>query len=130
MIMKQDWFDIAFSRLPMMQFEDDLEQKILSPLSCITEHQTKWILEFDLPLVDKKDIGVYISSDETIVVEAKLRETYCDSKQKSYQFEYFKKTISLPKNIDVKNISARFTKGRLAITLPKLFQGTKIKVED
>jgi HSP20 family protein len=128
--MKQDWFDIAFSRLPMMQFEDDLEQKILSPLSCITEHQTKWILEFDLPLVDKKDIGVYISSDETIVVEAKLRETYCDSKQKSYQFEYFKKTISLPKNIDVKNISARFTKGRLAITLPKLFQGTKIKVED
>jgi HSP20 family protein len=129
-VIKQDWFDISFSRLPMMQFEDDLEQKILSPLSCFKEHQTKWVLEFDLPLVDKKDIGVYISSDETIVVEAKLRETYCDSKQKSYQFEYFKKTISLPKNIDVKNISARFTKGRLAITLPKLFQGTKIKVED
>jgi len=128
--MKQDWFDIAFSRLPIMQFEDDLEQKILSPLSCFKEHQTKWVLEFDLPLVDKKDINVYISSDKTIVVEAKLRETYCDSKQKSYQFEYFKKTISLPKNIDVKNISARFTKGRLAITLPKLFQGTKIKIED
>jgi HSP20 family protein len=128
--MKQDWFDISFSRLPIMQFEDDLEQKILSPLSCLKEHQTKWVLEFDLPLVDKKDINVYISSDETIVVEAKLRETYCDSKQKSYQYEYFKKTISLPKNIDVKNISARFMKGRLAITLPKLFQGTKIKVED
>jgi HSP20 family protein len=129
-MMKQDWFDIALSRLPIIQFEDDLEQKILSPLSYFKEHQTKWVLEFDLPLVDKKDINVYVSSDETLVVEAKLRETYCDSKHRSFQYEYFKKTISLPKNIDVKNISARFTKGRLAITLPKLFQGTKIKVED
>lgn len=130
MIMKQDWFDIAFSRLPIIQFEDDLEQKILSPLSYFKEHQTKWVLEFDLPLVDKKDINVYISSDETIVVEAKLREIYCDSKHRSFQYEYFKKTIPLPKNIDIKNISARFTKGRLEITLPKLFQGTKIKVDD
>lgn len=126
----QDWFDIDLSRLPILQFEDDFEQKVLSPLSCLKEHQTKWILEFDLPLVEKKDINVFINSDEMIVVEAKLKETYHDTKTgQEYEYQYFKKAISLPKNIDVKNITARFSNGRLTITLPKLFQGTRIKIE-
>jgi HSP20 family protein len=71
----------------MIKLLDDLEQKILSPLSCIKEHETKWILEFDLPLVEKKDVNVYLDEDETIVVEAKLREKYVDSKV-SQRFEY------------------------------------------
>lgn len=126
----QDWFDIDLSRLPILQFEDDFEQKVLSPLSCLKEHQTKWTLEFDLPLVEKKDIHVFINSDEMIVVEAKLKETYHDTKTgQEYEYQYFKKAISLPKNIDVKNITARFSEGRLTITLPKLFQGTRIKIE-
>jgi HSP20 family protein len=131
MIMRQDWFDIEFSHLPILQLGDDFEQKILSPLSYFKEHQSKWVLEFDLPLVDKKDINIHIVSDEMIVVEAKLREIYYDSKtSKRYEYEYFKKTVSLPKNIDIQNISARFTRGRLVIILPKLSQGTKINVED
>lgn len=115
---------------PIFQLGDDLEQKILSPLSCMREHESKWVLEFDLPLVDKKDINVFVDSDQTIIVEAKLRESYCDEHQKRYQYEYFKKSISLPKNVDSDNISAKFVDGRLAITIPKTFQGKKIKIED
>ncbi|MGQ0606061.1 MAG: Hsp20/alpha crystallin family protein [Candidatus Nitrosotenuis sp.] len=115
---------------PIFQLGDDLEQKILSPLSCIKEHESKWVLEFDLPLVDKKDINVYVDSNQTIIVEAKLRESYCDVHRKSYQYEYFKKSLLLPKNIDADNISAKFADGRLVIALPKTFQGKKIKIED
>lgn len=125
-----DWLDIEFSRMPLFQFGDDLEQKILSPLSCIREHESKWILEFDLPLVDKKDIAVYLDSDGMLVVEAKLKETYHDSKAGvRHQFEYFKKAVRLPKNADADKIIAKFTNGRLLITLPKMFRGTAIKVD-
>jgi HSP20 family protein len=129
--MAKNWFNIDNFGLPIIQFGDDLEQKILSPLSYLKKHESKWVLEFDLPLVEKKDINVYVDSEEMIVVEAKLKEVYCDSRfGQNYEYEYFKKSISLPKNADVKKISARFTNGRLVITIPKTFQGTKIKIED
>jgi HSP20 family protein len=35
-------------------FNDDVEHQILSPLSCLREYGTHWLLEFDLPLVIKK----------------------------------------------------------------------------
>lgn len=125
-----NWFDIEFSRLPMFQLDDDLEQKTLSPLSFIKEHETKWVLEFDLPLVDKKDIAVHLDSNGMLVVEAKLKETYNDSEGgKQYQFEYFKKSMTLPKNVDTKKISARFKEGILVIVLPKVFQGTPVKID-
>lgn len=126
----QDWFDIEFSSLPIVKMLDDQEQKILRPLSCIREFQTKWVLEFDLPLVEKNDITIYLDENEMIVVEAKLRERYVDSKgNKRYEYESFRKSVKIPKNIDKKNITSQFSNGRLIITLPKLHAGTKIKIE-
>ena len=128
--MARDWFNVDSFDLPIFQFGDDLEQKILRPLSYVKEHESKWVLEFDLPLVEKKDINVYLNDDEMVVVEAKLREVYRDSKFTRHQYEHFKKSVSIPKNADIKKISARFTNGRLVVTIPKIFQGTKIKIED
>ena len=126
----QDWFDIEISSLPIIKFWDEWEQKILKPLSYLKEHEAKWVLEFDLPLVEKKGISVYLDENETIAIEAKLKETYVDDKDgQKFEYEYFKKSVRLPKNVDTKNISVRFTNGRLAITLPKLYKGTRIKIE-
>jgi HSP20 family protein len=108
---------------------DDIDQQILSPLSCLREFDTNWLLEFDLPLVNKKDIK--ITFDENLVsVEAKLKETYSEEKLGiKTKFEYFKKTLSLPGKINSKKISAKFTKGRLTITIPKAVTGHNIKIE-
>ncbi|MFY9301397.1 MAG: Hsp20/alpha crystallin family protein [Candidatus Nitrosotenuis sp.] len=128
--MSQDWFDIAISSLPIIKLGDDQEQKILKPLSCLKEHESKWVLEFDLPLVNKNDVNVFVDENEMIVIEAKLKETYVDSKGSGrFEYEYFKKSVKLPKIVDVQNISARFANGRLTVTLPKLYKGTKIKIE-
>lgn len=126
----QDWFDIEFSSFPIIKLLDDREQKILRPLSCLRESQTKWILEFDLPLVDKNDVAVYLDENDMIVVEAKLKERYVDSKgSQSYEYESFRKSVKIPKNIDKKNIVSQFSNGRLVVILPKLHAGTKIKIE-
>ncbi|MEJ2260293.1 MAG: Hsp20/alpha crystallin family protein [Nitrosopumilaceae archaeon] len=118
-------FQPVFSSL----LNDDVEQQILSPLSCLREFGTYWLLEFDLPLVNKK--GIKITFDEnTISVEAKLKETYSEEKLgMKTKFEYFKKTITLPSKINSKKASAKFTNGRLTITIPKVISNHKIKIE-
>jgi len=110
-------------------FNDDIERKILSPLSCLREYGTHWLLEFDLPLVNKKDIK--ISFDENFIsIEAKLKESYFEEKLgKKTKFEYFKKTLTLPGKIDNKKISAKFENGRLKITILKTIFSRKIKVK-
>ena len=109
-------------------FRDDIDSKILSPLSCLREFGTYWLLEFDLPLVNKKDIKV--SFDENAIsVEAKLKEVYSEEKLGiETKFQYFKKTITLPGNIDRNKTTAKFENGRLRISIPKKISRQKIKI--
>jgi len=110
-------------------FHDDIEQQILSPLSCLREYGTHWLLEFDLPLVNKKDIKI-TSDENSISVEAKLKEIYFEEKfGKKTKFEYFKKTIELPGKINNKKISAKFEKGRLKTIIPKTIFSRKIIIK-
>jgi HSP20 family protein len=130
MMVSKDWFDMELSSLPTIKLWDDWEQKILRPLSYLKELESKWILEFDLPLVEKKDISVYLDENDMIVVEAKLKERYVDSKgAHNFEYEYFKSSVKMPKNVDVKNISAHFKDGELAVTMPKLYKGSKIEIQ-
>jgi len=108
---------------------DDIERQILSPLSCLREFGSNWIIEFDLPLVNKKDIK--ITFDQNILsVAAKLKEIYSEEKfGRTTKFEFFKKIITLPGKIDSKNATAKFSNGRLTIIIPKLVSGHKIRIE-
>lgn len=118
-------FQPIFSSL----LNDDVEQQSLSPLSCLREFGTYWLLEFDLPLVNKKDIKITFD-ENTVSVEAKLKETYSEEKLgMKTKFEYFKKTITLPPKINSKKANAKFTNGRLTIIIPKGISGHKIKIE-
>ena len=124
-----DEFDIRLSFPTLHPMFDDIEQQILAPLSCLREVGSEWILEIDLPLVDKKDISVSIDGN-TVTVEAKLRETYYEPNLAyKNEFKFFKKSITLPKKIDEKKVSAKFENGRLTIRIPKLQQGSKIKIK-
>ena len=127
MTSESDNYEILVSFPTLHAIFDDIENKILSPLSCLREFSSEWILEFDLPLVEKHDISVSVENENTVTVEAKLKESYSitnfDSK---YEFHVFKKTITLPEKIDDKQISAKFDNGRLTIRIPKL---TKNKIQ-
>lgn len=119
---------IALSSISSL-LNDDIERQILSPLSCLREYGTHWLLEFDLPLVNKKDIKITFD-ENSISVEAKLKETYSEEKfGKKTKFEYFKKTITLPSKIDNKKTSAKFEKGRLKIIIPKTIFSREIKIK-
>ena len=128
--MKKEEEDLEFSiTSPIISsLFDDIEHRILSPLSCLREFDNYWMLEFDLPLVNKKDIKITFDAN-TINIEAKLKEKYSEEKYgKITKFEYFKKSISLPGKIDSKKIKAKFQKGRLEIKIPKKLIGQSIKI--
>ena len=125
---ESDEFNITFSFPTIHTMFDDVEQEILAPLTCLREVGSEWILEIDLPLVDKKDISVSLD-DNTITIEAKLREEYSDPLIYKSKFKSFKKTITLPKKVDKKKITTKFEKGRLTIRIPKIQLGKKIKID-
>ena len=108
---------------------DDFLNDELSPLYHLKELDTKWILEIDLPGVNKKDISVNLTS-HNLVIEAKLEETYCVSKMNCiHEFNYFKKSVPLPAGIDERNIIAKFDQGVLTIFVPKILKGKTIQIE-
>jgi len=109
-------------------FSDDMNGQFLSPLSCLREFGTYWLLEFDLPLVNKKDIKVTYN-ENSISIEAKLKETYYEQKLGvQTKFQYFKKIVTLPNNINKNKTTAKFENGRLKIIIPKKISGQKIKI--
>ena len=125
--MKED-FEFKTTLPEISSIFDDIENKILAPLSCLREFGNHWIVEFDLPLVNKKDIKVTFDGNR-ISVEAKLKEKYSEEKLGEVtKFEYFKKSISLPDKIDSKKTTAKFQKGRLEIKIPKKQSSSSIKI--
>lgn len=125
-----DNFEIKMTFPTLNPMIDDIERKILAPLSCLREFGSEYVLEFDLPMVQKENILVSLDENNIISVEAKLNETYFDENQ-SYrtEFNYFKKSLSLSGKIDTQNIHAKFVDGRLTIRIPKLPAKNKITVE-
>jgi HSP20 family protein len=108
---------------------DDFVHRELVPLSHLKEKHASWILEMDLPLVDKKNIDVTVSDDH-ITVKAKLTKTYCVSRGSTVtEFDFFRKSIKLPSGINTKQISANFKNGILRIIMPKPLKGKKISIE-
>jgi HSP20 family protein len=108
---------------------DDFIHKELVPLAHLKEKDSVWILEMDLPLVDKKNIEVKLSANH-LTVKAKLTKSFAVSRGDVVtEFDYFKKTIPLPSGINTKEISAKFKDGILKITMPKSGTGKKIPIE-
>lgn len=108
---------------------DDFIHKELVPLVHLKEKDSAWVLEMDLPLVDKKNIEVKLSANH-LIVKAKLTKSFCVSRGDVVtEFDYFKKTSTLPSGINIKEISAKFKDGILKITMPKSGTGKKIPIE-
>ena len=123
--------DFGFKNtLPTFDFIfDDIEHRILSPLSYLIEFDNYWKMEFDLPMVNKKDIKITFNQN-TINVDAKLKEEYSEERLGEItKFEYFKKSITLPNGINIKKKSTKFYKGRLTIKIPKILKADSIQID-
>ncbi|HID17909.1 TPA: Hsp20/alpha crystallin family protein [Candidatus Bathyarchaeota archaeon] len=110
----------------------DISKRELKPLVHVYETEDEVVVTIDLPYVKKEDIRLS-ASENMLKIEAPARERIKLSRwgpyQREVEFEYFRRTITLPAVIDPEKARARFKDGILQVTLPKKIYGYRIVVE-
>jgi HSP20 family protein len=86
------------------------------------ETDTAYEVTAELPGVDEKDIKLSLEGDTLSISGEKKAER--EEKKKDYvmterSYGSFKRAFTLPENVDIDKIAAKFEKGVLKVTLPK-----------
>jgi HSP20 family protein len=112
-----------------------LDQSLLSgdlkfPLMDIVDRESEFTICADLPGVDKKDIELFIE-DNMLTIKGEKKTVLTTATYSERSYGSFQRTITLPQNADINNISAEYRNGVLWVTVPKNIEisDTKIKVE-
>lgn len=93
------------------------------PAVDIYEDEKAITISADLPDLDQKDIDVHVQDGHlTIKGERKFEneETKDNYRRVERRYGSFTRTFSLPDTVDDENIDAKYEKGVLRLTLPKL----------
>ena len=90
------------------------------PAVDIEETDDAWIVEAELPGVDKKDIDIQMNDSELVVKgEIKERERAGILRRRTRRVGEFEFRVTLPGQTDAEQIDAKLDGGVLAIRIPK-----------
>jgi HSP20 family protein len=126
----QERMNRLFEEFERFRFPEMREIRMDAPMDVIDEEDQIRVVA-DLPGFNKEDIKVYIE-DGDLVIRAERREEK-EEKHKDYlrqERRYGKvyRRISLPSDLNLDKIKARYTNGVLEITIPKVEKEVK-KIE-
>ncbi|MBO3762986.1 MAG: Hsp20/alpha crystallin family protein [Thermoproteota archaeon] len=107
------------------QFEE--RENCIVPLYEVNETPEEYIVTVDLPGVEKEKIDLRIS-ERKMYVKAPCSSIVTRRRASNKPLNYVLE-VSLPEEIDVKNVRAKFKNGVLIINLRKIGKGFTIKVE-
>lgn len=89
----------------------------------IEEHENEFILQADLPGLEKKDINITVEDGVLTVSGEKKAEKNERKKDRYYYYERsygtFCRSFALPENVDEKTIGANYKNGQLTLTIKK-----------
>lgn len=89
----------------------------------VHEKDKEIILKADLPGVDREDISLKIQNGKVIIdASSNEKEEEKDEEKKYWVRErsmHFRREISLPKDVDPEEVSAKMKNGTLTIKMPK-----------
>lgn len=110
-------FDEFFTVSPSSENEFGWE-----PRADVHETDEHYVVELDVPGIDKKDVKVKFE-DNTLTVSGERKMEQKSDEKNSHRYERaygsFSRTIHLPKNVNTQKINASYKNGVLEITLPK-----------
>jgi len=96
-----------------------------TPRIDMSEDEKEIVIKAEMPGVDRASIQLYVTSNKLTIKGEKTgddnqneRDAYC--LERSYG--KFARTISLPAQVNMENVSASYDKGVLTVRLPKLMQ--------
>lgn len=117
----------SFPSFPSL-FEKSAGFSFNVPAVDVTEDDKGYKIEAELPGLDEKDIEVTVNGDLLVLKgekrqekEEKTKNTYVNERS----YGSFQRVFSLPEGVDRSKIAADFSKGVLAVTLPKTAETQK-----
>lgn len=117
---------------PLNEVATEKPKKYSYPPVNIIKEEGKYILAIALPGVSKKDVAISMEKNK-LTIKSETEETNTDLKYRLREFNYakFERTFTLSEDADTDNISAKFEKGILSISIPTLKEAgpTEIKIK-
>jgi len=108
------------------RFSKSTTNGILTPRMDVSETDKELRITAELPGVEQKDISVTLTGDVLTIKGEKRTESETKSadKEPTYHriersYGSFQRTMSVPYDIDLANVDAKFKDGLLTVTLPK-----------
>jgi HSP20 family protein len=124
--------DIFFGTFEEESPSWDFPRKCMEPLVYVNETEDDILITADLPCVEKDALGVK-ATENSIEIEAKvmkpLKFERWGVRQREIHFSSFKKIVNLKSRIDPDKSRAKFKKGVLKITAPKVVKRREIIIE-
>ncbi|NMP30104.1 Hsp20/alpha crystallin family protein [Thalassotalea sp. M1531] len=124
---REQWFDMDhfFDHFFPDKRKDEAGQAFFSPKVDITDKGDNYEIIAELPGVNKEDVSVQLH-DGILTIEAKTCEESKSEKDKVIRRErrtgYFSRSFTLGTNVSANDIHAKFEKGLLTLTAPKLVE--------
>lgn len=114
-------FGRLFKELEAFRKSSDVEGWF-SPSCDIVDDKTQYVMKFDMPGVDKKDLKVELDEHQLTVSAERRSETESDEKNKylsEIRYGSYTRSFALPEQVDEKKIEAKLENGVLTLKVPK-----------
>lgn len=114
-------FGRLFNELASFRKGADIEGWF-SPSCDIVDDKTQYVMKFDMPGVDKKDLKVELSEHQLTVSAERHSESETDEKDKylsEIRYGSYTRSFTLPEQVDEKKIEAKLDNGVLTLKVPK-----------
>ena len=114
---------------PLNEVVNDKPKNYTYPPANVVKEDQKYILSIALPGVSKKDVNINIEKNK-LTIKSNVEEN-TDIKYRLREFNYakFERVFNLSDEADIDNISAKFEKGILSITIPTLKEAGPVEVK-
>ena len=94
------------------------ERSAWVPATEIASGKEGWKLRMALPGIDPQNVEIDVHGN-TLAISGERSRTEGDGQQTSeFRYGRFERSFALPSNVDAEKVSADFTNGMLALTLP------------
>jgi HSP20 family protein len=96
----------------------------------ITETDEAWVIEAELPGVDRKDVSIELRDDELMISgEIKERERKGVLRRRTRRVGEFEFRVTLPGHVEASDVTAAINDGVLTVTVPKPQTARPHKIE-
>lgn len=120
--------NVIFNYLSSAERLGGKEEHEYIPLVDIFETADNYVIEFELPGFDRSDIRLSVCCNTLLLEGVKRRDSRRGFRfiRVERHFGHFSRMIEIPPDVDTQGVRARYDKGTLSVTFPRLHDSQNV----